>query len=72
MRDQNEIFKDHHGLVQAQNELAQAQVKALEDVSAEVAYQGKTLSMFTALNVLFLPLGFLSQVSLHVTDFSDA
>jgi hypothetical protein len=41
----------------------QQQLQFAEALNDEITYQGKALSMFTALNVLFLPLGFLSQVS---------
>ncbi|KAA8912326.1 hypothetical protein FN846DRAFT_324757 [Sphaerosporella brunnea] len=37
------------------------QLKYAEALNDEVAYQGKTISMFTAINVLFLPLGFFAQ-----------
>jgi hypothetical protein len=40
----------------------QQQLQFAEALNDEVAYQGKALSMFTAINVLFLPLGFFSQV----------
>jgi hypothetical protein len=57
----------------------QQQLFFAEALNDEITYQGKALSMFTALNVLFLPLGFLSQVSrryrspmLTVADFEPS
>ena len=38
------------------------QTRYAEALNDEVSYQGRTISAFTALNVLFLPLGFFSQV----------
>jgi uncharacterized protein YoxC len=45
-------------------EAAKEQVKRAEALNDEIAYQGKAISAFTALNVLFLPLGFFAQVEL--------
>ena len=47
-------------LVQEQKEQAQAQADALQE---EIEVQGKTLSAFTVVNVLFLPLGFFTSAS---------
>ncbi|CCX14991.1 Protein of unknown function [Pyronema omphalodes CBS 100304] len=42
-------------------EVAKEQMKYAEALNDEIAYQGKSISAFTALNVLFLPLGFFAQ-----------
>lgn len=43
-------------------ETVKEQLRNAELLGDEITTQGKTLSMFTAVNVLFLPLGFFSQV----------
>lgn len=42
------------------------QTQVLND---EIVTQGKTLSAFTVVNILFLPLGFFSQVSTVLVPF---
>ncbi|KAI5809212.1 hypothetical protein BZA77DRAFT_391827 [Pyronema omphalodes] len=42
-------------------ETAKEQVRQAEALTEEIAFQGRAVSAFTALNVLFLPLGFFAQ-----------
>jgi hypothetical protein len=46
----------------AHDEKLQEQIRLAASLEAEVSFQGKALSMFTAVTVLFLPLSFLAQV----------
>lgn len=49
------------------SEQAQAQEQRAQTLQDEIEFQGKTLSAFMIVNVLFLPLGFFTQVSTAFT-----
>ncbi|KAF8247336.1 hypothetical protein K440DRAFT_305690 [Wilcoxina mikolae CBS 423.85] len=64
LKDMCKSTEQARGVMQqkAIKETVQEQLRNAEILGDEITYQGKTLSMFTAVNVLFLPLGFFSQV----------